>query len=287
MSAALLAGRSRLKTLVVNGESPRNAVAHASHGFFTRDGAHSSELLAIAKAQLETYPSVSYRVGEVASAERAEEGFVVTGRDGAEWRAERLMLATGYRTELASIGVPGLEAVWGRSVFPCPFCDGFERADQRFAVFASEMLPFASVVANWSKDVVVFTNGREYPEDVRDALVAKGIPVETGAIRELRSEEGKLRAVVLEDGREVARDAGFVGEEHAVPATDLAERLGVPTTTNDWGMTHFDADDFGKTSVPGVYVVGDMKRVFGGIPAAVHDGYLCVAGIVHERTLGH
>ena len=35
-------------------------------------------------------------------------------------------------------------------------------------------------------------------------------------------------------------------------------------------------------AVDGVYIVGDLKRVFGGITAAAHDGYMCAAGIVHE-----
>jgi thioredoxin reductase len=60
MSAALVAGPARLDTLVVNAETPRNAVTTASHGFLTRDGAHPMELLSIAKKQLATYDTVRY-----------------------------------------------------------------------------------------------------------------------------------------------------------------------------------------------------------------------------------
>ena len=53
MSAALIAGRALLNTLVINAENPRNKVTTASHGFLTRDGAHPLELLRIGKEQLE------------------------------------------------------------------------------------------------------------------------------------------------------------------------------------------------------------------------------------------
>ena len=67
-----------------------------------------------------------------------------------------------------------------------------------------------------------------------------------------------------------------------VPASTLPTALGVPRTTNPWGMECYEADEMGKTAVPGVYVTGDLKRVFGGITGAAHDGYSCAAGIAHE-----
>ena len=95
MSAALVAGRARLTTLIVNAEQPRNAVTTASHGFLTRDGAHPSDLLAVSKSQLEKYPSVRYHQGTVATVEQTGEGFTLALADGAQHRADRLVIAAG------------------------------------------------------------------------------------------------------------------------------------------------------------------------------------------------
>lgn len=74
MAAALVAGRARLRTVVVNAEAARNRVSKASHGYLTRDGAHADELLSVAKEQLKKYPSVTYLVGSAISVNRTPEG---------------------------------------------------------------------------------------------------------------------------------------------------------------------------------------------------------------------
>ncbi len=288
MAAALVAGRARLRTVVVNSEKPRNAASHASHGFLTRDGAHASELLAIAKSQLGKYPSVDYFVGSVANVRRDDDAFIVDGGEGEQWRALRVVFATGYRTELSTVELPGIEEVYGRSVFPCPFCDGFEHADEKLAVFTWEVVEhMAPLVKLWSSDVVVFTHGRRVEEATRKMLAERGIGLHEQRVRALEHRDGKLSAVLLEDGERVPREAGFLGHEHAVPATELPGALGVSVGENMWGMKHYAADDMGKTDQPGVYVVGDLKRVFGGITGAAHDGYNCAVGIAHEVAMEH
>ena len=49
MSAALVLGRSRITTIVLNTEKARNLVTTHSHGFLTQDGKHPMEILAVAK----------------------------------------------------------------------------------------------------------------------------------------------------------------------------------------------------------------------------------------------
>lgn len=52
LSAALTLGRARRPVLVCDRGNPRNAPAHESHSFFTRDGANPLKLLRIGRAQL-------------------------------------------------------------------------------------------------------------------------------------------------------------------------------------------------------------------------------------------
>lgn len=289
MAAALIAGRARLDAVVLDARSPRNAVAHASHGFLTRDGAHASELREVAQEQLTKYPTVRYEHASVEDVVAGADGFRITTNAADEWRAARVVFATGFRTDLSTVGLADVDALYGKSVFPCPFCDGFEVGDRRLAVFASAAAAhMGPLLRMWSSDVVVFTNGRPLAPEDRQTLELHGVPIETGRIASLAHDDGQLRRVVMSDGREIPRDAGFLGEPHAELGTDLPARLGVSIAEHPFMRAeHYEADDFGKTNVEGVYVVGDLKRVFGGITAAAHDGYMCAAGIVNELARAH
>ncbi|MFT7582816.1 MAG: thioredoxin reductase [Myxococcota bacterium] len=285
MSAALVAGRCRLRAAVINAEQPRNAVTHASHGFLTRDGIHPMEMLAIARTQLEKYPSVDYRNDAVVTVAKLGDGFDVALRSGVGLRAHQVILAGGYRDDIASAGIDGLEAVYGRSVFPCPFCDGFEHSDERIALFGAEGVEhFAPLLKMWTDDLAVFTHGRALPNDVTSALRRNGVAVYEGRIARLRSVEGKLTAIELADGSVVKRDSGFLFEDIGVRANDFASSLGVGSTENSWGMMTYEADAYGKTSVPGVFVVGDARTGFGGLQAAAAEGSGCVQHLVHALS---
>ncbi len=282
MSAALVAGRARLRTLVVNKESPRNAVTGASHGFLSRDGIHPLELLEVSKQQLRKYESVRYEVGGIASVRKTDGGFVLTTEDGRAIAAQRVIEATGYRDDTSRLEIPGFDAVYGRSVFPCPFCDGFEHADEALAIFGVDGIEhFVPVVGVWSGDLVVFTNGRPLPDEAKRALRARGVGVEEATITRLTSDQGRLRAVELSDGRSVERQAGFVADDFSVANTTFARDLGVGTTTNAWGMEVLDADASGQTSVAGLYVIGDARSGFGGLIGAANEGSACSSAIVH------
>lgn len=284
MAAALILGRARLRTVVLNEENPRNAVSRASHGLLTRDGASSTELLAIAKEQLRPYESVAYHKQRAEKVERQGDGFRITAAKSV-FHVRRLILATGFRDHLAPLALPGLEDVYGISAFPCPFCDGFEHADERWAVFMAEGAEhFAAVLRIWTDDLVVFTNGRTLSAETRTALEERGVAYDESRVRLLHSTGGKLEAVETED-RLWPRDAGFVGEEFAKPAAPFADELGVPRGANPWGRTIFEAQEGGATEVEGLYLVGDAHRQFGGLAAASYDGYVCAARIVHEVAM--
>lgn len=283
MSAALISGRVGLSTLVVNAEEPRNNVTTASHGFLTRDGAHPTEFLEVAKSQLEKYKTVRYVQGRVREVRSVGEGFELSLQDGETATVERVVIATGYRDDLQRLNLPGIERVYGKSVYPCPFCDGFEHRAERMAVFGGEGVEhFVSMVRMWSEDLVVFTNGEKLNVDESARMTARGVRVYDSPVTALASEAGVLRTVELEDGQSVERDCGFLGGDFSEPATRFAERLGVEETTNGWGMKVYVADSAGKTNVPGVYVVGDAKSGFGGLLAAAREGAAALESIAHD-----
>lgn len=283
MSAALVAGRALLNATVVNAEAPRNAVTTASHGFLTRDGAHPMELLDMAKAQLQKYPTVRYTRGAVLGVVKRESGFEVRLEDGSAIATQRVVIATGYKLDLPSLRLPGIEAVYGKTVYPCVFCDGFEHHGERLAVFSNSGEDmYVPMVAMWSGDLALFTNGATVPADNKRALQAKGVAVFEEPIARLLSEDGALRAVELASGTFVERDAGFISDNDSVPATTFAENLGVGKTRNAWGMEVLEAEPTGASSVAGLYVIGDARVGFGGLIASAAEGAACMSAIVHE-----
>ncbi|MGJ8528557.1 NAD(P)/FAD-dependent oxidoreductase [Maritalea sp.] len=285
-SAALMAGRTRLKTAFINAEDPRNFVTTASHGFLTRDGAHPSEILTVAKDQLKKYTTVDYVKDRVTNVARTPSGFSATLMDGRILHGKKMLIATGHKDNLAELELPGLEAVYGKSVYPCPFCDGFEHKDEALAIFGHSVVQhFVPMMRVWSKDLVVFTNGKALDDHTKAELVSKGVPVEESKVEALISTDGKLTHVELEGGRKVVRQSGFVVEEFSSPATNFAEQLGViPTEENDWGMKEL-AGASGTTNIPGLYVVGDARIGFSGIAAAVAEGGFCVEMMLHELAM--
>ncbi len=284
MSAALVLGRSRIKTLVLNTETPRNAITRHSHGFLTQDGIHPTEIFAVAKQQLDKYPSVSYKKQAAIRLERLAEGFQITTAEGS-YTTRKVILATGYKDDIAKEEIPGLTKVYGQSVFPCPFCDGFEMADKPLAVFGDGTMGplFAKKIAYWSKDLHVFTNGESVTDpETSKQLEAKGIQIIETKIEALREENGILKAVVLADGTEVLREGGFLAETHSTENVAFAKELNIPTEEGPFGMVNYIVDENKESSVKGFYIIGDARTGWSGVTSSVAEGSEVGKAITHQ-----
>lgn len=132
LAAATYLARGRRDVAVVDAGLPRNRFATHSHGFLGFDGVAPSVIVATARTQLAVYPTVSQVAGEVASAERRDDGFAVTLETGEVLTGDKLILAFGINDVLPEI--PGLAERWGKSVIHCPYCHGYEFAGQRLGV---------------------------------------------------------------------------------------------------------------------------------------------------------
>ena len=211
------------------------------------------------------------------------DNFVIELSNGELFESERVIIATGFKDDLTMLKLPGIEEVYGKSVYPCPFCDGFEHADEALAVFGGPGVEhFAPVVKVWSTDLVVFTNGQRLSPEANLSLELNNVRVIEEPISRLVSSDGGLVAVELATGEQVNREAGFIADDCSVPSSDFAESLGVTRVKNDWGMDVLEADAVGKTNVDGVFVVGDAKNGFGGLVLSANEGSVCAESIVHE-----
>lgn len=283
MSAALVAGRAMLNTVVVNAETPRNAVTTASHGFLTRDGAHPTELLATAKQQLKKYSTVRYINDTVTTTANSDDHFHIGLAGGGHLVTDRLIIATGYRDDLSMLGLAGIENVYGQSVYPCVFCDGYEHRGERLALFGTEgVTHYAPMVRLWTDDLIVFTNGNRLSPAETTELEINQVTVNSEPIERLHSDRGALTGVELTNGDLIERHAGFIADDYSLPGNTFAESMGVGRSRDEWGMNTLQADDFGATSVTGLYVIGDAKTGFSGLIAAAAEGAACAEGIVHQ-----
>jgi thioredoxin reductase len=255
LQAALTLGRARRRVLLCDSGEPRNVVTGVVHGFLSRDGGDPAELRRIVRDELARYPTVELRDVAIEAAQAGDGRFALTLADGAEEAASKLILATGVVDELPAI--PGLEDLWGRAAFHCAYCDAFERSDQPIGVIdAGETSGLYGLqLSNWSPDVVLCTNGpAELSDEDRARLSARGVAVREEPIDRLEG-TGDGARIVFVDGASLERRALFIRPPMR-QRSELATRLGC-SVLDDGSI---EVNDFGQTTVPGVYAVGDMAR---------------------------
>jgi thioredoxin reductase len=259
LSAALNLVRARQRVLVLDGNRPRNAATLHSHGFLTRDGVSPLELRRMGRDEVSSYDGAEVQFALVNSVTAVDEGFGVTasGVRGAADRdvtTTRVLVAAGLRETLPAI--TNLRAYYGTALHSCFECDGYEKAGQPLAVIGEtdDLVETALLVAVWSDDVIVFTNGASIVADEEERMLAgRGIRVERRVVSEVVGERGELTGLRLKDGEVVPRTAGFV-RPHWTGALEYLDGLGA--ATDEDGLLLVDAS--GRTSVPGLYAAGDI-----------------------------
>ena len=194
---------------------------------------------------------------ERAIGEAAATGFGVTLDDGSTLAARRLLIATGLIDELPQ--VPGVRERWGRDVLHCPYCHGYEVRDQPVGVLGTgpRSVHQALLVRQLSPDVVFFRHTlADLSAEDRERLAAREVRVVEGTVARLVVEGDRLSGVQLADGSVVARSAVFVAPRFVANDAVLAA-LGAETERTALG-TWVTTDPTGRTSVPGVWAVGNV-----------------------------
>jgi thioredoxin reductase len=277
MAAALQLLRARRSVLVVDAGQRRNRFASHSHGFLGQDGADPAAIAATARRQLEAYPTLAWIDGLATGASGVRDSFAVATEDGATHAGRRLLFATGVADELPPL--PGLAERWGRSVFHCPYCHGYELGGGRIGVVATGPMSVhqAALLPEWGA-ITFFTNGAlALDPAARADLQRRGVAVEETAVAGL---EGHAD-VRLADGR-LLSFAGLFTASRAVPATGIAEAMGCALMETPMGV-QVRTSETKETSIPGVFACGDLARVPHSVSLAVGDG--AWAGAQLHRSL--
>ncbi len=264
LSAALVLGRMRRWVLVLDTDAPANAVSKEVHGFLSRDGTPPAEVRAAGREQLLPYESVDCRPVSARSARRLADGrFEVGLEDGTEVVARRLLLAHGMRYRLPDLG--GLAELWGRRVFHCPYCHGWEVRDQPLGVYGrgSRAAHQALMLGSLSNDVVLLSDGDfDLTNEERERLERAGVDLYDHRVERLE-QDGEELSVVFAGRPPLVRHALFIQPVVSL-ASELAGSLGAALT--DKGT--IETDEAGKTTVAGMYAAGDAGATIQSVAVA-------------------
>ncbi|AZV94136.1 thioredoxin reductase [Bordetella sp. J329] len=266
LSAAMQLARARRRILVVDAGLRRNRFAAASHGFLGQDGRAPDAIAAEGKRQLLAYPTVQWLDGEAAQAEPILGGFRVRMQSGDEVRTRQIILATGVVDDLPEI--PGLAERWGKHVFHCPYCHGYELGQGRIGVLAISPMALhqAMMLPDWGT-VTLFTNEAiELDDAQRETLARRGVVIEPQRVAGIVD----VATVQLTDGRRIVMDGLFTASRTRV-SSPIAEQLGCQFEEGPIG-TYIHTDAFKATSVKGLFACGDAARMAGNVAFAVGDG---------------
>ena len=255
LQAALTLGRMRFDVVVVDARRPSNAPAHAIGGLLGAHDVAPLDLLATGRAQLAELPSVRLIDGEVT---RVDMRHSVTLADGTAFTARAVVLATGM--DYAVPALPGLDGLWGTSVVHCPFCHGWEARDLRIGLLAASEEHAAHLVPLLRRLSAHVT--------VLDAVAG------------LRSREGVLQAARLPDGSEVQCEVLFVA---APPKPRDAAFAHLPLERTGGGL--LVTDEFGRTSLAGVYAAGDLVSAAPAVVQALATGQRAAVGVTRDLAM--
>ncbi|WP_410768866.1 NAD(P)/FAD-dependent oxidoreductase [Fontibacillus sp. BL9] len=281
LNAALVLGRARKSVALFDDSQPRNGVTHASHGFLTRDGIKPAEFRRIAYEEVLGYPSVRHFEVQVTDLRKNEHGFVIRTASGEPVYASKVILAAGLKEVLPEI--KGISQFYGKSLFNCPFCDGWELRDQPLVVLAETPEAFHKVklLHNWSADLVMCTNGNDIlTEEQRLEFASKGIVIMEAPITEFSGRNGLLERVHFSDGSQLERSGGFIAPT-LIPNARFHEALGYQTEPDGGIVT----DAMGRTAIAGLYAAGDSAYVMPSqLIYAAASGSKTAAAVVADLT---
>lgn len=280
LSAGLALGRARRRVLVCDAGPRRNAAAAHLHNFVTRDGVPPSEFRRIGREQLAAYPKVEVRDTGVHQITGERGAFQVQLDTGAV-AARRVVLCTGMVDEIPAL--EGMQALWGTSIFQCPYCHGWEIQDRRFAALIGsvEMLEFALLLRGWSREVVALTSGRfVVPAEAAARLSQAGVRLEERVVERLLVDAGRLTGIELSEGPALPCDALFAHPSQR--QVELVQVLGL--ALDEQGYVKVDPMTR-ETSIPGIYAGGDLLTRMQGAILAAAAGTHAAAMLNHSLTV--
>jgi len=286
LSTALGIARQTYSALVFDSQQYRNASAEHMHNVATWDHRPAVEFRGSARANIESrYNSIHFQNSTIESAVKKDDGtFELTDQQQVKYQGKKLVLATGYKDIFPDI--KGFGDLWGKLIFHCLFCHGFE---QRGAASAgilalgyignpTMILNMARMAAPLAAKVTVYCHGNaELTAEAEKEFKGKPLTIEPRKIVAMERNGDCIR-LCFEDG--ASSDEGFLV---SVPPGKINgsfhEQLGLDMDPMGFIKTN---PPFNETSVPGVFAVGDCGTMMKAVTQAIAMGSFAAGGVVMQ-----
>lgn len=298
LAAATALSRQKVKTTIFDSGVYRNAPTKHMHNVPGFDHVHPSEYRAASRKELTQgrYKTNTFVDKAVKDLKKIDGGFEATDSAGVKHMAKKVILANGIRDIHPDIA--GYGDCWGRSIFHCLFCHGYEESGSTKAGLLTQGAlaapQYASAVAGMAKrlveEVTLFTDGDEkVGHSLEAAIPLTPIRVNIDTRRILRLEHldvdaDERLAVHFAEGTE--ERLGFMVHipDHEVNVPESwRQDLGLELDE----MRNLKVDKMGESTCPGIFAAGDATTMMTAVPTALYTGMVAAAAIVHQIVLGH
>ena len=268
LNAAVVLGRCRRKVMLFDTAEQRNRLSQGMHNYLTRDDILPPGFIQLSHQEIHKY-GVKLVHKKIVSARKNSDGiFEAKDTEGTVYHAKKLLVATGVRDNLPSI--EGINDFYGKSIFHCPYCDGWEVRDKKIGIYAKtkDGAELALALKGWTDHVTLYTDGGNKIKPLEKQLLdANNIPVVKDRISKLTGENGILENIVLKNGDQRACDAMFFVNGFTQQC-DLAEAFGCEVNKKGVVVTNRAQ----QTNITGLYVAGDASRDMHFVVVAAAEG---------------
>ncbi|KAJ5650360.1 uncharacterized protein N7484_004083 [Penicillium longicatenatum] len=296
LSALSGVSRVRRTALLIDSQHYRNDPTREMHDVIGNDGTPLPEFRGAAREQISRYPTAHFRNSTVLSVQSIGDGtvsaFNVSDNTGSSFTSRKLVLGTGLTDVLPD--TPGIKEAWGKGVFWCPWCDGYEHRDQPFGILTdvAGVLDDLLEVNTQYSDIIAFVNGTQTAEGEaaatakndgwKEQLEAWNVKIDNRTITRLertqdggdhRDEENDLQfdkfLLHFSTGDPVERDA-FIIDVPTVQHSQLPSQMKLKMTDHKIDVVASSM----RTSQAGVWAVGDCNGGGGAtnVPHAMFTG---------------
>lgn len=274
LTTAVYLSRFHRRVLVADGGRSRASLIPVSHNYpGFPPGISGAELLARLREQAVGY-GATVEAGRVESLCKQGSGFLAT-LNGRALSARRVVLATGIVDTLPQMDQP-YDAIAQAIVRLCAICDGYEVNGDNVAIYGEVhcAIGHAMFLRNFTDRVTVVAATDEVASDeaacaARDA----GIALVHDQVVDIRVEDDQVR-LTTRKGQSHGFDIVYpcLGSR---TCSELAVRLGA--RTNEQGALQVDAHQ--RTTVAGLYAVGDVVDSLKQISVAVGQAAVCATAV--------
>ena len=271
LSAGITLARANRKVVIVDSQNPRNVVSKHAHGILGMDNVSPAEILAKGTEEYLSFGGLLLHELVSQLSKGADGDWLATLSDEAHIKARSCLVATGLSDKLPDIA--GLEKLWGKTVFHCPYCHGFELNGKRIAVIGGANRNFslhqAFLLKLWSDEIDLIVNGMYLSKEERARLISWGVCVVDDLVIGMESaddiEKGSVSLQCIETK---SRQYGSVFVGPVFSPNDFLLRETGCLIENSWVKTEID----GKTSEEGLWAGGNCVSSPDQIPNAMSAG---------------